>query len=186
MTKMGEHLPAVRLSSVWLPVFYQTGEKRKTELRELKLKDDEKTAAEAMEIIRNAFAAPPWNDAWEEDGLLRQYLTDIAGNVNSLSLGLYEEEQLVGLALGWLKHWFDGVEFCVDDLCVRPDRQGRGVGSALLRAMKEYTWVRGYKEISLRTDRTATAYRFYCDNGFKEERNRVYFSLNLNQDPPGG
>lgn len=81
-----------------------------------------------MRIIKRAFYAEPWNDRWDNDDVMRCYLSDIMDNKNSLSLALFEGEMLVGAALGRIKHWFDRTEFNIDDFCIDPDFQGRGSG----------------------------------------------------------
>lgn len=145
------------------------------ELRTLHMED----AQSMMEVIREAFAAEPWNDRWEDEGVFWQYLTDLVGNANSLALGLYAGDVLAGLALGRLKHWFDGVEYCIDDLCVRSGRQGQGIGSAFLTLLQTYAKAQGYKSLSLRTNRNAPAYHFYQRNGFQERQDQVFFEKPL-------
>lgn len=132
---------------------------------------------EVMEIIKDAFYAPPWNDRWEDDAVLGQYVRDITGNANSLALGLFNGGELAGIALGRIKHWFNGIEFCVDDLCVASAAQGRGLGSELVRQVKGYCAQHGIAKISLKTSRKAQAYFFYRKNGFREMEDDVFFEL---------
>ena len=40
---------------------------------------------------------------------------------------------MIGLSMGHIRHWYEGTEYMIDELCVRADRQGRGVGTAFLR-----------------------------------------------------
>lgn len=119
--------------------------------QELSLRNE----AEIFAVIRTAFAVPPWNDDWRDEASFHAYLVDILGNRNSLGLGLWYGGALIALALGRVKHWFDGIEYCIDDLCVRPDNQERGVGSALLRHIREYACEKGFQRVSLSTNRTA-------------------------------
>ena len=63
--------------------------------RELTMADE----GDIFAAVRAAFAAPPWNEAWERADF-RRYLQDILGNENSLGFGLFEGEQLAALALG--------------------------------------------------------------------------------------
>lgn len=143
------------------------------ELRQLTMADER----EIQRVIHAAFAAEPWNDCWQEDEVFHHYVEDLVDNQNSLALGLEDGGELAGLALGRLKHWFDGVEYCVDDLCVMPGRQGKGIGSELLRQMEAYGRRHGIARITLRTDRTAPAYQFYRKNGFQELAHKVCLTL---------
>ena len=49
------------------------------------------------------FSGEPWNDVWE-DGQLKQYLCELAGNKNSLSFGLFDKDELIAISLGRIKH----------------------------------------------------------------------------------
>lgn len=150
--------------------------------QELSLRNE----AEIFAVIRTAFAVPPWNDDWRDEASFHAYLVDILGNRNSLGLGLWDDGALIALALGRVKHWFDGIEYCIDDLCVRPDNQGRGVGSALLRHIREYACEKGFQRVSLSTNRTAPAYAFYRKNGFIEASERACMVMRCAPGPfPG-
>lgn len=87
---------------------------------------------EIRDVLRDAFSAPPWNDDWSDEDMFRKYIEDIVGPKNALAFGLYADGKLIGVALGQLKHWFDGTEYCIDDFCVRTDGQSRGNGLRLL------------------------------------------------------
>lgn len=130
-------------------------------------------------IIKEAFASQPWNDDWTEHETLMQYVTDITENANSLPLGLYNGHELVGLALGRLKHWFNGIEYCIDDFCIKPDYQGKGAGSEFMKLIKEYCAKEKFAKISLKTSKKAAAYGFYVKNGFKEQHDDVFFEYNI-------
>lgn len=143
-------------------------------LKELNTQKEKEITA----LIAEAFAAPPWNDRWTPEQL-HTYFLDIAGNANSVMLGYYYNEKLSGVALGRLKHWFDGVEYCIDDLCVDPKMQGKGIGSALLSGIEEYAKARHFKEVSLWTERSAPAFEFYKKNRWTESGEWVRFSITV-------
>ena len=88
-------------------------------LRELGLRDE----AEIFAVIRTAFAVAPWNDDWHSAEEFHAYFLDILGNRNSLGLGLWEGEALVALALGRLKHWFDGCLLYTSEKACKPRKQ---------------------------------------------------------------
>lgn len=115
----------------------------------------------------------PWNDDWSDDEQLHQYITDIIGNRNSLAFGLFEEEQLLGLALGNIKHWYTGTEFFVEEFCVKTEMQGQGLGTEFLRLLEVELRVRDIKTIFLMTGKEMPAFEFYRKNGFEEIINHV-------------
>ena len=80
-----------------------------------------------------------------------------------LTLAAYEEDRLLGL----IRTVGDGetVVF-IQDLLVFPERQRKGVGSALIRAVLErFSHVR---QIQLATDNTEKTKAFYRSCGFRE------------------
>jgi len=80
-----------------------------------------------------------------------------------LTLGAYEGEELVGI----IRTVGDGATIVfVQDILVLPERQGQGIGTALLRAvLKRYQNVR---QIELVTDNTPKTIAFYKSLGFCE------------------
>lgn len=57
----------------------------------------------------------------------------------------------------------------LEDMVVRPDRRGGGLGSRLLRAAIDHPRTHGFSRVTLLTDRVnAGAIRFYGRHGFTE------------------
>ena len=134
---------------------------------------------ELTALFASVFTAAPWHDDWSEAEQLRQYILDLTDNRNSLTLGYYDGNEMIGLSMGHIRHWYEGTEYMIDELCVRTDCQGRGVGTAFLRDMEAFLRQRGMKHIFLLTERTVPAYRFYRKNGFIELKDNVALSRRL-------
>lgn len=124
-------------------------------------------------FFKDVFMREPWNDDWSDDEQLHQYITDIIGNQNSLAFGLFEGEQLLGLALGNIKHWYTGTEFFVEEFCVKTEMQGQGLGTEFLRLLEVELRARDIKTIFLMTGKEMPAFEFYRKNGFEEIINHV-------------
>lgn len=126
-------------------------------------------------FFTDVFTREPWNDDWSDEGQLHGYIMDLIGNRNSLALGLFEDGIMVGLSMGHIKHWYSGTEYCIDELCIKPEAQGRGLGTRMLEEIGEYIGERGMTYIFLQTERDVPAYHFYKKNGFYELENSVSF-----------
>lgn len=50
-----------------------------------------------------------WNDDWSNQVQLHKYIMDLIGNRNSLTLGLIEDDKLIGLSMGSILH---GIGIC--------------------------------------------------------------------------
>ena len=90
------------------------------EIRELGSESAEKIGCMIAEI----FSGDPWNDEWTEEGL-RSYVFELLHGSNPLSLGLYEDGELIGISLGRIKHWWAGTEYWIDEFGILPAKQRR-------------------------------------------------------------
>ena len=125
------------------------------------------------------FTHEPWLDDWSDRAQLDAYIDDLTGQRNSLALGFFDGERLIGLSLGFVKHWFAGTEYVVDEFCVDRHSQGRGTGTAFLQAIEGYLRERGIFRIFLQTGKDMPAYAFYLKNGFRELEGHVSFSKEI-------
>lgn len=142
----------------------------------MEIKQLHMTDIEAVKpVILGAFSAAPWNDRWTDPRQFHAYMVDLMGNQNSLSLGLYDGEVLIGAALGRIKHWYGGNEYWIDDLAIAPQAQGRGCGSAFLDQIEGYLRANGVVKIVLFTNRDIPAYYLYRKKDFEERAERVFY-----------
>lgn len=147
----------------------------KTEIKKLSITQIE----EIKYIIKETFSKDPWNDDWRDERQFHSYILDLAGNRNSLTLGYYENNELVGVSLGRIKHWYTGTEYWIDDLAILPKAQGHGAGSKFLDLIKQYMKENSMVGITLFTEQDIPAYQFYIKNGFTEKKERVFFEKKI-------
>ena len=114
------------------------------------------------------FTKEPWNDDWSDPCQLRQYILDLTGNPNSLAFGFFKNGEIVGLAMGSIRHWYAGTEYYIDEFCIKTSEQGRGLETRFLREIEACIREKGIQQIFLQTERTVPAYEFYRKNGFFE------------------
>lgn len=129
---------------------------------------DHSSFDEIKELFKSVFTAPPWNDDWSDERQLDEHLKDLMGARTPLAFGLFEEETLIGLSLGYIKHWYAGTEYVIDELCIRPEKQRSGYGTAFLAQIEAELQNRGVHTIFLTTERNVPAFAFYCKLGFTE------------------
>ena len=130
-------------------------------------------------LFVSVFTAEPWNDDWSDEKQLDLYLHDLAGHSHSLTYGLYENGEMIGLSMGHIKHWYSGTEYLIDELCIRADKQGQGIGSYFLEQIEQDIQTLGMVQIFLLTDRDVPAYHFYKKHGFYELSMNVAFAKEL-------
>ena len=127
-------------------------------------------------LFTDVFTNEPWNDDWSDREQLDAYIRDLTGQSYSLTLGYFDGDVLTALAMGYIKHWYSGTEYIINELCVDRKRQGQGIGSSFLKAIEEYLSENGISQIFLLTDRNVPAYQFYLKNGFQEQAGNVAFA----------
>lgn len=141
----------------------------KLELKELTMDSFE----EITNFFVGVFSNEPWNDDWSDKNQLHAYMTELVDNKNSLVYGLFNEDKMVGLSMGYIKHWYEGTEYVINEFCVKAEKQGQGIGSKFLELIDANIKERGINTIFLLTDRDVPAYEFYKKNGFIELKSNV-------------
>lgn len=70
------------------------------------------------ELFVSVFSNEPWNDDWSNENQPHLYIQDLVGQSNSLTFGLFEETELIGISMGHIKHWYTGTEYYINELCM--------------------------------------------------------------------
>ncbi len=125
-------------------------------------------------LMLDIFSKEPWNDAWTDEQL-QLYVSELTDNKNSLSFGLFENDNMIGMALGHVKHWYEGTEYWIDEFGILPERQRCGMGTKFLAGIEKALADKGIVYIALLTERTVPAYHFYKRNGFGEKEETSFF-----------
>lgn len=141
------------------------------ELIKLSINDKE----QIKDLFQRVFTGEPWNDDWSDENQLDNYIVDLIGNRNSLSLGLKDGDKYVGMSLGNIKHWYSGTEYYIEELFVVTELQGKGIGSDFIRLIEAYLVENGIHKIFLQTDVDMPAYSFYQKRDFLELKGHVSF-----------
>ena len=136
---------------------------------------DDSYLPEMAELFKNSFSGEPWNDNWSDSVQLMEYVKEISGGYNALNYGLFRDGKLAAMSLGIIRHWWEGTNYNIEELCVSPDLQGQGIGTHFMRLIEDAISGKGLCGIFLQTDNDKPSYRFYQKNGFKELSSHVSF-----------
>ena len=128
------------------------------------------------DLFTDVFTNEPWNDDWSDHAQLEAYITDLTGQSYSLTLGYFEGDRILGLSMGYIKHWYSGTEYVINEFCVDRHSQGKGIVTAFMKAIEAYLSEKGICQIFLLTDKDVPAYTFYQHNGFTEQIGNVAFA----------
>lgn len=136
---------------------------------------DDSRLAEMAQLYKISFAGEPWNDDWSDSVQLSEYIKEISGGYGALNFGLLIDGKLAAMSLGMIRHWWQGTNYNIEELCVNPDLQGRGIGTRFMGLIEKKIKEKGLCGIFLQTDNDKPSYRFYLKNGFKELDSHVSF-----------
>ncbi len=136
---------------------------------------DETYLPEVAKLYKNAFGREPWNDNWDDETQLMEYLKEISCSFNSLNYGLFIDGKLAAVSIGMIRHWWEGTNYNIEEFFVSPDLQHCGIGSRFMEMIEKDILSRGLNGIFLQTDSDKPAYRFYQKNGFGELSSHVSF-----------
>ncbi|GAF21660.1 acetyltransferase [Bacillus sp. JCM 19047] len=131
-------------------------------------------------LFLDVFTNDPWFDKWSSEEQLDAYMRDLTENTNSLSLALYDENDvLIGCSLGYVFNWWEGREYFIKEFFVSRKEQNQGVGSAFLELMDSKLKAIEIKFITLNTEKNVPAYRFYQKNRFSVSNESVFMVKRL-------
>ena len=119
------------------------------------------------ELFLSVFSQEPWNDDWSDEEQLDCYIGDLLGHSRALCFGLFDQEKLIGLSLGYIRNWYEGTEYRIEELCISRHCQGRGIGQDFLKRIEEQLERRQIVHIFLQTERHLPAFSFYIKCGFR-------------------
>ena len=132
--------------------------------RRIELEQKEQVKEKFLQVFTDA----PWFDDWSDPEQLDMYLNDLMGQSYSVAFGLYEGNNLIGASLGYIKHWYSGTEYIIDEFFIVKEKQGKGIGTYFMEEIGDAIKEMGVFTVFLLTERGVPAYDFYIKNGFNE------------------
>jgi ribosomal protein S18 acetylase RimI-like enzyme len=130
------------------------------------------------EIFVEVFNSPPWSEDWVVSSAMFR-LTEVAGTPGFIGLKILSNGQMLGFGMGYLESFDDGGDFYLKEMCILPELQGQGIGTALLDQLKGSLIKKGAKKLYLLTKRDGPAAKFYEKNGFYTSDRIIVMSHSL-------
>lgn len=121
--------------------------------------------AQCGEIYAMAFPMEQWGIDWTADSA-REYLSDYFEQKRFVGYVYEEDGMVIGCVFALIKISGSKQEIYINEMAVRPDRQGQGIGKSLLDTVCRYSDSNGLAGVVLYTSEYAPAAKFYEKNGF--------------------
>ena len=130
------------------------------------------------DILCSVYNNDLWRCNWDKS-TAEAYLSDFFHAAKFVGFVIESEGEILGGIFAREKIWWNNSEIFVEEMFIRPDRQGKGLGSMLLGEMEAYVREKGLAGITLSTNRYAPAPAFYRKNGFVDCGHVLYMAKEI-------
>lgn len=122
---------------------------------------------ECADLFIDVFTKPPWNDTYNSREQVITFFQNYIDNNYFVGYVLKEQTIIIALSIGMKKPWINGMEYYIDQFCVKSDFQGKGIGSYFLRLIEHEIQIEKMNAIMLNTESGFPSENFYRKNGFQ-------------------
>ena len=120
-----------------------------------------------VNLFIEVFTKEPWNDVYESRTQVVDFFQRHMASNTFVGYILTEGDNVIALCLGMTKPWIKGMEYYIDQFCVRPDLQHKGIGSSFLTLIEHEIRREGMNALLLNTEQGFPSERFYLKKGFQ-------------------
>ncbi|MCC2832654.1 MAG: GNAT family N-acetyltransferase [Clostridium sp.] len=131
------------------------------------IKMSNKHIDECVDLFIDVFTKAPWHDTYSSRKQVVSFFQNYMANNYFVGYVLKEEASIIALSIGMKKPWINGMEYYIDQFCVKTDLQGKGIGSYFLKLIENEIQTEKMNAIILNTERGFPAEKFYKKNGFQ-------------------
>ncbi|MBQ3223476.1 MAG: GNAT family N-acetyltransferase [Clostridia bacterium] len=119
------------------------------------------------QILQSVYNNELWQARWTQE-TAEAYLADIFDMKKFVGYVAEDQGELIGAIFAREKVWWNNSEILVEEMFVKPDMQGKGCGTLLMRQIEAYVREHALAGITLSTNRYAPAPEFYRRLGFTD------------------
>ena len=121
------------------------------------IKMSNKHIDECVDLFIDVFTKAPWHDTYSSRKQHNSFV----------DYEQKEEASIIALRKKKKKPWINGMEYYIDQFCVKTDLQGKGIGSYFLILIENEIQTEKMNAIILNTERGFPGEKFYKKNGFQ-------------------
>ena len=131
------------------------------------IKMSNKHIDECVALFIDVFTKAPWHDTYSSRKQVVSFFQNYMTNNYFVGYVLKEESSIIALSIGMKKPWINGMEYYIDQFCVKSDLQGNGIGSYFLKLIEYEIQNEKMNAIILNTESGFPSENFYLKNGFQ-------------------
>jgi aminoglycoside 6'-N-acetyltransferase I len=128
---------------------------------------------ECVDLFMDVFSKEPWNDVYDSREQVAGFFQRHMENNYFVGYVFRDGAGIAALSIGMKKPWIQGMEYYIDEFCVKTSLQGRGVGSEFLKCIETEIKSQGMNAMLLNTEKGFPSEKFYAKNGFQTLENLI-------------
>ena len=121
---------------------------------------------ECVDLFIDVFTREPWNDVYDSREQVVQFFENHIANNYFVGYIMKNADEVIAMSLGSKKPWIKGMEYYIDQFCVKADYQRHGIGGRFLELIEKNIYANGMNAIILNTEKGFPSEKFYLKNGF--------------------
>jgi len=134
--------------------------------------------AACVEIYIDAYSKEPWNEKYDYTSV-HKYIEKYLKLNSFLGFVLMKNDEIIGEIFGLVMPTAFGDYYRIEDFCINPKDQNKGVGSKFIELIKEHLKDKELDSIILNTNRKFPSFLFYKKNGFVDLEESATFFIKL-------
>ena len=137
---------------------------------------DESHCDACAALLMDVFTNPPWSYDWLKQDKMDAYVRDLLRTPGFRGFVLLQKGMLRAACLGVEADYFAAPTYEIKEILVTRELQGHGVGSAFLSGIEAALAADGRVCVTLNTQRSIPAFRFYEKHGYAVSPETVMMS----------
>ena len=121
---------------------------------------------ECVDLFIDVFTREPWNDVYDSREQVVQFFENHIANNYFVGYIMKNADEVIAMSLGSKKPWIKGMEYYIDQFCVKADYQRHGIGGRFLELIEKNIHANGMNAIILNTEKGFPSEKFYLKNGY--------------------
>jgi len=142
-------------------------------------KAEKKELKEIAKLMLEEFSKPPFNEKAKINSILKSL--KFYYKIGKIYIALINNI-IISVIVFKLEQYWEGKVLIIEDLAVKQEFKGKGVGESLLNFVESYAKNNNVKRILFTTNKKSKSINFYRKRGYKEEKNRINFSKKVNKN----
>ena len=135
----------------------------------------------AAELYCRTFGAEPWCEEWTYE-IAESRVGELMSAPQSAGYVSVENDRVIAFLCGRILTYLHGTEYVIDEFCVSPDLQRKGIGTAVIGYAENELSEKGVAAMALMTTRGYPSEKFYIKNGFEGNNDMVFMYRKIHND----